>query len=293
MKSALATQTDRFGLGWRRELAAEIFTQLNRIDVVEVIADDFFDAPTRARRSLRTLAAQVPVVLHGVSLGLASSVAVAAKRLGKMARLCDEVQPQFWSEHLAFVRGGGIEIGHLTAPPRNAETVVGATANLARAQQIVGAAPLVENIATLIEPPGSDRNELSWLTDILAAANADLLLDLHNLYANATNFGYDPKAFLAALPAERISAVHLAGGKWVQARGTQRWLDDHLHDVPAPVYELLTLVGERVPHSLTVILERDGQYPPLASLLAELDCARDALALGRARRAANRLEVAA
>ena len=293
MKSALATQTDRFGLGWRRELAAEIFTQLDRIDVVEVIADDFFDAPTRARRSLRTLAAQVPVVLHGVSLGLASSVAVAAKRLGKMARLCDEVQPQFWSEHLAFVRGGGIEIGHLTAPPRNAETVAGATANLARAQQIVGAAPLVENIATLIEPPGSDRNELSWLTDILAAANADLLLDLHNLYANATNFGYDPKAFLAALPAERIRAVHLAGGKWVQARGTQRWLDDHLHDVPAPVYELLTLVGERVPHSLTVILERDGQYPPLASLLAELDCARDALALGRARRAANRLEVAA
>lgn len=293
MKSALATQTDRFGLGWRRELAAEIFTQLDRIDVVEVIADDFFDAPTRARRSLRTLAAQVPVVLHGVSLGLASSVAVDAKRLGKMARLCDEVQPQFWSEHLAFVRGGGIEIGHLTAPPRNAETVAGATANLARAQQIVGAAPLVENIATLIEPPGSDRNELSWLTDILAAANADLLLDLHNLYANATNFGYDPKAFLAALPAERIRAVHLAGGKWVQARGTRRWLDDHLHDVPAPVYELLTLVGECVPHSLTVILERDGQYPPLASLLAELDCAREALALGRARRAANRLEVAA
>lgn len=293
MKSVLATQTDRFGLGWRRELAAEIFTQLDRIDVVEVIADDFFDAPTRARRSLRTLAAQVPVVLHGVSLGLASSVAVDAKRLGKMARLCDEVQPQFWSEHLAFVRGGGIEIGHLTAPPRNAETVAGATANLARARQIVGAAPLVENIATLIEPPGSDRNELSWLTDILAAANTDLLLDLHNLYANATNFGYDPKAFLAALPAERIRAVHLAGGKWVQARGTQRWLDDHLHDVPAPVYELLTLVGEHVPHSLTVILERDGQYPPLASLLAELDCARDALALGRARRAANRLEVAA
>ena len=282
MKTAPDTK-DRFGLGWRRELALDIFANLDRIDVVEVIADDYFKASPRDRRSLRTLAAQTSVVLHGVSLGMASSVPVERKRLEQMARLCEEVQPDFWSEHLAFVRGGGIEIGHLTAPPRTASTIEGAAANLYRARQVVGATPLVENIATLINPPGSVHDEFSWIASILAMSDSKLLLDLHNLHANATNFNYDPFRFIAAVPPERIAAVHLAGGKWVSALGEKRLLDDHLHDVPAPVYELLAAVGAHAPQPLTVILERDGEYPPMESLLAQLDQARAALAAGRAR----------
>lgn len=293
MKAVTQSRGDRFGLGWRRELALEIFAHLDRIDVVEVIAEDFFAASTRARRSLRTLAAQTPVVLHGVSLGLASSVVVEPKRLDQIARLVAEIEPDFWSEHLAFVRGGGIEIGHLAAPPRTAVTIEGAAVNLRRARQVVGTAPLLENIATLIDPPGSDHDELAWIGLISETAGCHLLLDLHNLYANAINFGYDPLAFISGLPAGRIAAVHLAGGKWVSALGEQRWLDDHLHDVPAPVYDLLAAVGAHVPHPLTVILERDGEYPPLPSLLAQLDRARAALAAGRASRARRIAEAAA
>lgn len=277
------TIKDRVGLGWRPELAAGILANLDRIDVVEVIADDFFDAPSRARRSLRTLAAQTPVVLHGVSLGLASSVPVETKRLEKTARLCAEVQPGYWSEHLAFVRGGGIEIGHLAAPPRTAATIEGAAANLARARQVVGSAPLVENIATLIDPPGSDRDEAAWIREILRATNCGLLLDLHNLYANALNFGYSPLDFLAQIPVERVAAIHLAGGKWIGHHPARRLLDDHLHDVPDSVYALLEEVGARAPQSLTVILERDGDYPAIECLLKQLDRARKALAVGRAR----------
>ena len=43
---------DRFGIGWRKELAAGILTNLDRIDVVEVIADDYFGAPRPKRRGL-------------------------------------------------------------------------------------------------------------------------------------------------------------------------------------------------------------------------------------------------
>jgi uncharacterized protein len=277
-------QADRIGIGWRPALAAGIFAHLDQIDVVEVIADDFFDAPKNERRALRTLAAQVPVVLHGVTLGLASSVPVPTKILEQTARLCDEIKPDYWSEHLAFVRGGGIEIGHLSAPPRNADTIEGAATNLARARKIVGSLPLVENIATLIDPPASDRDECTWVNDILAASPCGLLLDLHNLYANATNFNYDPYEFIDRLPLEPIVAIHLAGGKWVSAQGERRLLDDHLHDVADPVYDLLTAVGARAPQPLTVILERDGAYPPIENLLAQLIRARAALAAGRAQR---------
>jgi uncharacterized protein len=150
--------TDRVGLGWRPKLAAGILSHLDSIDVIEAIADDYFDQPTRVR-ALKTLAAQSTVVLHGIALGMASTGPVDTKRLGKMARLFDQIRPESWSEHLAFVRAGDIEIGHLAAPPRSPSTIAAAAANLETARKIVGTLPLVENIATLIDPPASSLPE--------------------------------------------------------------------------------------------------------------------------------------
>lgn len=282
---------DQFGIGWRPRLAAGILSNLNRIDIVEVIADDYFDASRQDRRALRTLGTQVPVTLHGVSLGLASTEAVDTRRLDRMARLCEETRPVFWSEHLAFVRGGGIEIGHLAAPPRTERTIAGAVANLETAKRIVGVAPQVENVATLIDPPGSDCDEAAWLSAIIRGAESDLLLDLHNLYANAQNFRFCAADFLSRIPVEKVATIHLAGGKWVDRAGARRLLDDHLHDVPDPVYELLEEVAARAPRPLTVIIERDGKFPPIDGLLAQLDRARRVVAHGRAR--LSQCEVAA
>jgi uncharacterized protein (UPF0276 family) len=138
-----------------------------------------------------------------------------------------------------------------------------------------------ENVATLVRPPGSDLDEGAWLAAVLDATGAALLLDLHNLHANAVNGGFRPEAVLDRLPIDRVRAIHLAGGRPIQGRV----LDDHLHDVPPVVFDLLAEVGARGPGPLTVVLERDGRYPPTDRLLADLDRARAALARGRARRA--------
>jgi hypothetical protein len=284
---------DRFGLGWRPAIADRIFAAAERLDVVEVIAEDWINRPAREVRALRTLGAHVPVVLHGVSLGLASSAPVDERRLDAFARVVEIAQPVFWSEHLAFVRGGGIEIGHLAAPPRCAATIEGTARNVARARKVVGSAPLLENVATLIDPPGSDRDEATFVKEILDATGCDLLLDLHNLHANAVNFGFGEeeekeREFLRVVPISRLKAVHLAGGRSVGIpgkAGQTRLLDDHLHPVPEAVFSLLERVGEMAPHPLTVILERDGAFPPFKEILDELARARTALAAGRARRA--------
>lgn len=279
---------DGVGLGWRPDLAAGILSHLDQMDLLEVIADDFFDAPRREVRALQTLSAQIPVVLHGVGMGLASAFHVEPKRLEKMARLVDQVRPRGWSEHLAFVRGGGFEIGHLAAAPRTKDTVEAAAENLSRATALIGSKPVIENIATLIDPPGSALSESSWIAAILAAANCDLLLDLHNVYANGLNHGYDPKAFLRELPPERIKMIHIAGGKLISAPdGRPRLLDDHLHDVPDPVFELLEDAAALSPNPLTVILERDGAYPSMDCLLLQIKMAREAVARGRQRRAVS------
>jgi uncharacterized protein (UPF0276 family) len=284
---------DRVGLGWRGELAASILDRLAQIEVVEVIAEDWIHAGRRESAALADLAASCPLLLHGVSLGLASSEPVAASRLERLARLIDRVRPQGWSEHLAFVRAGGVEIGHLAAPPRTAATIDGALANLERARRTVGALPCVENIATLIDPPASCLAEGEWVRAIAQASGAGMLLDLHNLYANALNFGVAPEALLRSMPLERVEMVHLSGGRWIGGPGGgRRLLDDHLHDVPDAVYSLLETVARAAPRALTVIVERDGNYPAFSALLGQVERARTVLARGRAQRIALEKEAA-
>ncbi len=277
---------DRVGLGWRGELAASIFEHLEAIEVLEVIAEDWLHLARRKQAALRAVACERPLLLHGVSLGLASSIPVHDRRLACMARLYETVRPEAWSEHLAFVRAGGIEIGHLAAPPRTPATIEGACDNIARAARAIGATPVLENIATLIEPPASTLDEPAWTSAILRNCAAPMLLDLHNLYANALNFGRDPAQMLAEMPLQRVAVVHLSGGHWLKPEhAPARLLDDHLHDVPEAVFELLELLAQSVPQPLSVIIERDGNFPLFERLLAQMDQARAALGRGRAARA--------
>jgi uncharacterized protein (UPF0276 family) len=283
---------DRVGLGWRGELAAGIFAHLERIDIVELIADDHFNASAKALRPLQLLASQLPLALHGVGMGLAGSEAVPEWRLEAMARLAEALDPVSWSEHLAFVRAGGHEIGHLAAPPRTTRNVEAAVRHLERAARVVGRAPLVENIATLVEPPGSPLSEPEWTGAIVHGSGAPMLLDLHNLYANAVNGGCDPFALLQAMPLSRVRGVHLSGGHWIDEpvrigplaprKPAQRLLDDHVHDVPDVVFALLERLAAACNGPLDVIVERDGAYPAFTVLLAQLDAARAALRRGRA-----------
>ena len=276
------TARDRVGLGWRGELATGILSNLARIDVLEVIADDYYHAPADIA-ALCSLARQVPVSLHGVGMGLASTIPADPRRLHAMARLMKTVQAESWSEHLSFVRAGGVEIGHLAAPPRTPLSAAGAIANIALATRIVGSAPLMENIATLIDPPASTLDEAEWLAQILHGAHVPLLLDLHNLYANAVNAGESPQELLLRLPLDRVGAVHLSGGHWIAAPdgAGKRLLDDHLHDVPPAVFALLTQLARLAPQPLTVIVERDGNYPSFGHVLGQLELARAALRAGR------------
>jgi uncharacterized protein len=82
----------------------------------------------------------------------------------------------------------------------------------------------------------------------------------------------------------RVQVVHISGGIWIELEGTRRLLDDHVHDVPDIVFTILAWLAEHCPQPLSVILERDGQYPEFTGLLHQLQRAREALAAGRAKR---------
>ncbi len=299
MMQTKSQQSDRVGMGWRPELAPGIFSALgesdSKPDLLEVLAGDFLDSSkSRAAKktsALKVLSQHVPIHVHSTDLGMAASEEVSTTRLEALARLINEIEPEAWSEHLAFVRAGGAEIGHLALPPRNQASVAATARNIRKAARLVGSLPHMENIATLMQPPCSVFSEQEWISQIVAASGCGLLLDLHNLHANATNFSFDPLLFLDDIPLERVRYIHIAGGKWITSPGggKQYLLDDHLHPVDEPVYALLAEVAARTPLPLTVVLERDGAYPEMPMLLYELDCARAALRAGRLRRDGTRV----
>jgi uncharacterized protein (UPF0276 family) len=123
----------------------------------------------------------------------------------------------------------------------------------------------LENIAALIEWPGSQLDEGTFLTRLLDATGAPLLLDASNLYANAHNFGREAKDLLAALPVERTAYVHVAGGVLRDAL----YHDTHTHPLTRGVLPLLGEIARRAPQA-GFLLERDGNYPPAAELDEEL-----------------------
>jgi uncharacterized protein len=266
---------------WQRKF----LLHLDAIDHLEIIAEREWSASRRRLNALRDLARQIPVSLHGVSMGLVSSGSVAIERVENMARLVERVEPDHWSEHFAFVRAGGVEIGHLAAAPYALPTLAGTARNLRRVREMVGSSPRLENIATLLMPPGSCWTEAEFVGETLRETGATMLLDLHNLYANAVNFGHDVFSTLDSLPIERVCTVHLSGGHLEAVSGRRALLiDDHNHDPPPVVYQLLETLAFKAPQPLTVIIERDGRYPEFSVILEQIGRTRAALAAGRARR---------
>ncbi|MFC0003111.1 DUF692 domain-containing protein [Micromonospora siamensis] len=253
------------GIGWRPEIAGFV-TGLPGVRFVEVVAEALTaDGPLPD--GLAELRGRgVTVVPHGVRLSLGGAEPVDPARVAHLARVATLVDAPLVSEHIAFVRAGGLEAGHLLPLPRSREAVAAVVANVRRARAELPVPIALEPIAALFDWPDDELDEADFLTEILAATDASLLLDVANVYANARNRGDDPLALLDRLPLERIAYVHVAGG----AEQGGYYHDTHTDPVPAEVLELVReLCSRRRPPAL--LLERDGHYPPAAALRAELD----------------------
>jgi uncharacterized protein (UPF0276 family) len=272
------------GIGWRPELALFI-DRRSDLGFVELMAEDF-DASGPLPAPIESLRRRgVALVPHGVSLSLGGAEPLDRDRLRSLAKLAERVGAPLVSEHIAFVRAGDLEAGHLLPLPHTREALELVVANI-RAAKVALPVPLaLENIATVFDWPNAEMDEAAFLTEVLVRADVLLLLDIENVYANARNHGYDPLQFLARLPLERIAYVHVAGG--IERDGLYH--DTHCHDVPEAVFDLLAELCSRtaVPG---IMLERDDQFPSDAQLNAELGAITRAFERGVARAARVRSE---
>lgn len=262
------------GIGWRPEIDLTV-ERLTGVDFVEVIAENL-DAD-ELPESLRNLRGRgVPVLPHGVSLSLGGADPVDPARVEHLAALAEALAAPVVSDHVCFVRAGGLDSGHLMPVPRTRDALDVLVANVRAAQAILSVPLALENIAALLEWPDAELSEARFLAELVERTGCLLLIDVANLHANARNLGHDPAGLLDELPLERLAYVHVAGG----ATHDGVYHDTHAHPVPAEVLDLLgELCARTTPPG--VLLERDEDYPTDAELAGELDAIRGVLAGSR------------
>lgn len=267
------------GIGWRPPIAEflEGLPGLPETGFTEVIAESLLHGPDPALLELRDRG--VPVVPHGVRLSLGGAEPVDPERVAHLARCAELLRAPLVSEHVAFVRAGGLEAGHLLPVPRSREALEALTRNIRATQAGLDVPLAVEPIAALFDWPDDEYAEGDFLTELLDRTGALLLLDVANVYANARNRGLDPLAALESFPLERVAYCHVAGG----GEHDGYYHDTHTHALPPEVLALVAETEERCRGEgrLGYLLERDGLYPQPAELRAELDAIADAAGLAR------------
>lgn len=270
-----ALVVDGVGTGWRSEIAGWVAAAPG-LGFCEVIAESITPAgPPRGVVDLRERG--LPVIPHGVRLSLGGTEPLDAGRVAHLAACAEALHAPLVSEHVAFVRAGGREVGHLLPLPRTRAALDVLAANVARTQSELAVPLALEPIAALFDWPEDELAEPEFLAALLDRTGALLLLDVANVYANAVNRGQDARVALDRtldlIPAERIAYVHVAGGSVrhdeADLPGGALYHDTHTDPVPNAVLELLAHLVERVP-GVPVMLERDGRYPPAEVLSAEL-----------------------
>jgi len=258
------------GIGYREPFRTGLFLNRRAADFLEITADHYFDANDEKLAELDLLAAHFPLIPHGLNLSLGSAEGLDRPYLEQFAALVRKLQPPWWSEHLAFTRAGGRDIGHLAPVPFTREALAVVVRNIQEAQRAIAVPLIVENISFTLTWPGAEMTEAEFLTRLVSETGCGLLLDVTNLYINARTHGYDPRVFLEKLPAASIVQLHYVGEE--ELRGGL--VDSHARPTTPPIWELLEQVLAFAPVK-GAILERDECLPPFEELLPELDRARE------------------
>ena len=213
------------GIGWRPELALAIDRrerQRGDLGFVELLADNFdprrpLPAPLRSLRERG-----VRIVVHSIGLSLGGAEPVDRRRLDRLARVAEWAGAACVSDHVAFVRAGRHNSGHLLPVPRTEAALAVLCANVTRAQAALPVPLALENIAALFDWPDATMDEPEFLGRLTAATGARLIVDVSNLHAAARNLGVDARAWLARVPVDRIAYAHVGGGVARGGCGTTR-----------------------------------------------------------------------
>ena len=253
------------GLGLRRSFLGTLVEHPPEVvDFYEIAPENWIGMGGVNARRLRALTERFPFVAHGLSLSIGGPAPLDLNLTRQIKGFLDTHGIRDYSEHLSYCADDG-QLYDLLPIPFTDEAVHHVAGRVRQVQTILERRIALENVS-YYAAPGQELSEIDFINAVLSEADCDLLLDVNNIHVNAINHGYDPRAFLAGLPGERIRYGHIAG-HYVEAEDLR--VDTHGADVIEPVWALLELAYDRF-GVFPTLLERDFNIPPVDALAREV-----------------------
>ncbi|MFK5978280.1 MAG: DUF692 domain-containing protein [Rhizobiaceae bacterium] len=260
-----------FGLGLRPQHYPEILEAESElpIDWFEIISENYMVEGGRPLQMLDRIMERYPVVMHGVSMSIASTAPLNMEYLTRLKKLAGRANPKWISDHLCWTGVHGVNLHDLLPIPYTEEALNHVAGRISQVQDFLGHRIAIENVSSYIEFKESEMDEWTFVAEIAKRADCWLLLDVNNVFVSGQNHQFDDGNFIEQIPVERVVQFHLAG----HSEGEDVLIDTHDQPVCDEVFELYEKALKRF-GPVSTMIERDDNIPPLAELLDELNRAR-------------------
>lgn len=257
------------GIGLRSAHFGELLERPARVDWFEAVSENFMMDGGRPLHVLEHVRRDAPIVFHGVSMSIGGTDPLDDDHLSTLAGLASRFEPAWISDHLCWTGARQHNLHDLLPLPWTEEVLEHVAQRVARVQDRLGRHLVLENVSSYLAYEHSTLGEAEFLAALAHRADCHILLDVNNVYVSAYNHGFEARAYIDALPRDRVVQVHLAGHTDM---GTHL-LDTHDTFVCPDVWDLYRYTLDRLGRVPTLI-EWDGNVPPLATLEDEADRAR-------------------
>jgi uncharacterized protein (UPF0276 family) len=202
-------------------------------------------------------------VMHGVGMSIGATQPLDHAYLRELKALRDRTGARWVSDHLCWTGIAGKNTHDLLPLPYTEEALAHVVTRVREVQDVLEAPLLLENPSTYLAFEGSTWSEWEFLARLATEADCALLLDVNNVYVSAFNHGFDPLAYLAGMPFDRVVQLHVSGHTHC---GTHI-VDTHIGPVIDPVWQLLARARQCCDAS--VLLEWDAEIPSFEVTHAE------------------------
>jgi uncharacterized protein (UPF0276 family) len=199
------------GIGLRSSHFGEILSRWPALDWFEVLSENYMDTGGRPLWVLDQVAERYPVALHGVSLSVGSTDPLNVDYLRKLKALAARTRARWVSDHLCWTGVLGRNTHDLLPLPYDEATLRHIVSRVKQVQDVLERPLALENPSSYVAFGSSTMSEWEFLKRLAEEADCALLLDVNNVYVSAFNHGFDPEAYIDAIPADRVVQYHLAG----------------------------------------------------------------------------------
>jgi uncharacterized protein len=252
------------GIGLRTVHFPHILRDWPEVDWFEVLSENFMDTAGRPLYVLDRVAERYPVALHGVSLSIGSTDPLDRGYLRKLKALAARCGARWVSDHLCWTGVMGRNTHDLLPMPYTEEALRHTASRVRQVSELLERPLVLENPSTYLEFAGSRLTEWEFLSRLAEESDCGLLLDVNNVYVSAFNHGFDARAYLDAIPADRVVQYHVAGHT---NKGTHI-LDTHSDHALPEVWDLYRHAWRRT-GPVATLYEWDADIPAFDVVLEE------------------------